>query len=125
MDQTQRVLYVKSLFGVCGLGQEDIIGLALQAVENQILAYINWDSLPPQLEDILILMTVSYMKYAGLGDSGSAAGPVSSVKRGDVQTTFAVAAGASGSAVTFNLGADNGDFFGWRQVLNQYRKLRW
>lgn len=125
MDQTQRVLYVKSLLGGCSLGEDGAIDLALQAVENQILAYINWDSLPPQLENILILMTVSYMKSAGLGESGSAVGPVSSVKRGNVQTTFAVAAGASGSAGTFNLGADNGDFFGWRQVLNQYRKLRW
>ena len=72
-----------------------------------------------------VVMCVSYYKAAGLGTTQAAAGPVASVKRGDVQTSFANASGASGSASTFNLGADGSDFFGWRTVLNEYRKLRW
>ena len=47
------------------------------------------------------------------------------VKRGDGQTSFATGSGSSGSANTFNLGTDSGDFFGWKTVLNEYRVLRW
>lgn len=58
---------------------------------------------PPRLENALIVMCVSYYKAAGLGTTQAAVGPVASVKRGDVQTSFANASGASGSASTFNL----------------------
>ena len=61
----------------------------------------------------------------GLGTTTAAVGPVASVKRGDVQTSFATGSGSSGSANTFNLGTDSGDFFGWKTVLNEYRVLRW
>lgn len=125
MDQTERVLNVRLLLGNCGSEQDFSIDMALKSIEAQILEYINWETLPPQLENTLILMAVSYLKSAGLGSGESSAGPVASVKRGDVQTTFAVSTGASGSAGTFNLGADGGEFFGWRQVLNPYRRLRW
>ena len=83
------------------------------------------DELPLELENVLAVMCVSYYKAAGLGTTAAAPGAVSSVKRGDVQTSFAVGSGSSGSAGTFNLGNDNGDFFGWKTVLNEYRKLRW
>ena len=68
-------------------------------------------------------MCVSYYKSAGLGTTTAAVGPVASVKRGDVQTSFATGSGSSGSANTFNLGTDSGDFFGWKTVLNEYRVL--
>ena len=90
-----------------------------------ILSYINQDTLPPRLENVLIVMCVSYYKSAGLGTTTVAVGPVASVKRGDVQTSFATGSGSSGSANTFNLGTDSGDFFGWKTVLNEYRVLRW
>ena len=46
----------------------------------------NNNSLPPRLENVLIVMCVSYYKSAGLGTTTAAVGPVASVKRGDVQT---------------------------------------
>ena len=73
----------------------------------------------------MIVMCVSYYKAAGLGTTQAAVGPVASVKRGDVTTSFANASGASGSASTFNLGTEGDDFFGWRTVLNEFRRLRW
>ena len=128
MEQSERVFNVRRLLGNGAIGagyQDEYIDAALKSIEDQILGYINWETLPPQLENTLILMTVSYLKSAGLGSGEISAGPVASVNRGDVQTTFAVSAGAYRSAGTFNLGADGGEFFGWRQVLNPYRRLRW
>ena len=116
---------VKALLGINGTDQDEVLLFVVQTVEDLVLSYINQDTLPAPLENALIVMCVSYYKAAGLGTTQAAVGPVASVKRGDVTTSFANASGASGSASTFNLGADGQDFFGWRTVLNEYRKVRW
>lgn len=116
---------VKTLLGITTEDQDDVLEYVIQTVEKMVLRYINWDTLPEDLENVLVVMCVSYYKSAGLGNSSATTGPVASVKRGDVQTTFATGSGSSGSANTFNLGADNGEFFGWKTVLNEYRKVRW
>ena len=116
---------VKVLLGITTEDQDDVLEYVIQTVEKMVLRYINWDTLPEDLENVLVVMCVSYYKSAGLGNSSATTGPVASVKRGDVQTTFATGSGTSGSANTFNLGADNGEFFGWKTVLNEYRKVRW
>lgn len=125
MAKDGRLAKVKALLGINGTDQDDLILFAVETVEDMILSYINQDTLPAPLEKPLIVMCVSYYKAAGLGTTQAAVGSVASVKRGDVQTTFATASSASGSASTFNLGAGGDDFFGWRTVLNEYRKLRW
>lgn len=125
MSKDGRLAKVKALLGITGTDQDDLIEFVIETVEDMVLSYINQDTLPAPLEKPLIVMCVSYYKAAGLGTTQAATGSVASVKRGDVQTTFATSSGASGSASTFNLGADTGDFFGWRTVLNEYRKLRW
>lgn len=124
LSKEDRVLKVKKLLGLSDENQNALIEFALAAVEERILSYINQNALPRPLENVLIIMCVSYYKTAGFGSSEVQTGPISSVRRGDVQTTFAVRAGASASADTFNLGASD-DFFGWRNVLNEYRTLRW
>ena len=116
---------VKTLLGITTEDQDDVLEYVIQTVQTLVLRYINWDELPLELENVLAVMCVSYYKAAGLGTPAAAPGAGSSVKRGDVQTSFAVGSGSSGSAGTFNLGNDNGDFFGWKTVLNEYRKLRW
>ena len=116
---------VKVLLGITTEDQDDVLEYVIQTVQTLVLRYINWDELPLELENVLAVMCVSYYKAAGLGTTAAAPGAVSSVKRGDVQTSCAVGSGSSGSAGTFNLGNDNGDFFGWKTVLNEYRKLRW
>lgn len=116
---------VKTLLGITTEDQDDVLEYVIQTVEKMVLRYINWDTLPEDLENVLVVMCVSYYKSAGLGNSSATTGPVASVKRGDIQTTFATGSGSSGSANTFNLGADNGEFFGWKTVLNEYRKVRW
>ncbi|WP_050698616.1 phage head-tail connector protein [Anaeromassilibacillus senegalensis] len=125
MAQNDRLSKVKALLGITGTDQDDLLLFVVQTTEEMVLAYINQDTLPAPLEKVLVVMCVSYYKAAGLGTTQAAVGPVSSIKRGDVQTSFANASGASGSASTFNLGADGQDFFGWRTVLNNFRKLRW
>lgn len=125
MSKEDRLEKVKALLGIDGPDQDEVLLFVIQTVEDLVLSYINQDTLPAPLENALIVMCVSYYKAAGLGTTQAAVGPVASVKRGDVQTSFANASGASGSASTFNLGADGQDFFGWRTVLNEYRKLRW
>lgn len=125
MSKNDRLEKVKTLLGITGTDQDEVLLFVIQTVEDLVLSYINHDALPAQLENTLIVMCVSYYKAAGLGTTQAATGPVASVKRGDVQTSFSNASDASGSASTFNLGAGGDDFFGWRTVLNSYRKLRW
>ena len=125
MSKEDRLEKVKALLGINGTDQDEVLLFVVQTVEDLVLSYINQDTLPAPLENALIVMCVSYYKAAGLGTTQAAVGPVASVKRGDVTTSFANASGASGSASTFNLGADGQDFFGWRTVLNEYRKVRW
>jgi len=125
MPTYNRLEKVKALLGITGTDQDDLLLFVIETTEEMILSYINHDTLPAPLEKVLVVMCVSYYKAAGLGNTQAAVGPVASVKRGDVQTSFANTSGASGSASTFNLGAEGADFFGWRTVLNEYRKLRW
>lgn len=125
MSSDSRLSKVKALLGIQTEDHDAILEYVIQTVEKMVLRYINWDTLPEDLENVLVVMCVSYYKSAGLGNSSVTTGPVASVKRGDVQTTFATGSGSSGSANTFNLGADNGEFFGWKTVLNEYRKVRW
>lgn len=116
---------VKQLLGLTGEEEDETLLFVIQSIEGQILRYINWETLPEELENVLTMMVVSYYKSAGLGNTQAATGTVTSIRRGDVQTSFSNPSGASGSAQTFNLGTDTGDFFGWKTVLNEYRKLRW
>ena len=118
----ERLVRLKHLLGIVEEEQDGRLSTALQAVEDQVLNYLGREELPPELERALLLMTASYWKGAALG-GGAAAGPVASVKRGDVSTSFAVSGGAAAGAGTFEL-ADGGAFFGWRETLNGYRKLR-
>ncbi|MEA4831937.1 hypothetical protein SDC9_75302 [bioreactor metagenome] len=120
-----RLEKIKVLLGITSMDQDGVLEFVIQTIEDMVLSYTGQDTLPTPLEKVLIVMVVSYYKSAGLGDASATVGPVASVKRGDVQTSFANASGASGSAQTFNMGADGGDFFGWKTVLNEYRKLRW
>lgn len=125
MSSDSRLSKVKVLLGIQTEDYDAILEYVIQTVEKMVFCYINWDTLPEDLENVLVVMCVSYYKSAGLGNSSATTGLVASVKRGDVQTTFATGSGSSGSANTFNLGADNGEFFGWKTVLNEYRKVRW
>lgn len=125
MGQDDRISKIKALLGITGDGQDHIVQFVAETVEDMVLSYINQDTLPVKLERVLVVMCVSYYKSAGLGSAQAGTGPGSSVRRGDVQTSFATPSGASGSAQTFNLGSQADDFFGWRTVLNGYRKLRW
>lgn len=118
------MIRLKGALGISGFDKDGLLEFVLRAAEAQVLAYINHPVLPEGLESVLVLIAASYWKSAGLGGAQAAAGPMASVKRGDVTVSYASAGGAEASASTFGLGGGDG-FFGWRTALNTYRKLRW
>ena len=107
MVTPERLEQLKKILGVTDPAKDDLLTF-----------------LPEQLERPLVMIAAAHWKSAGYGKEQVAAGPVTSVKRGDVTTSFAAAAGADASSGTFELGGGDG-FFGWRTTLNAYRKLRW
>ena len=124
MEHAVRLAHLKKALGITGNEKDDHLSFILDATEDQVLSYIHHETLPEKLERTLILIAAAYWKAAGFGSEQTASGPVTSVKRGDVTTSFAATGGADASAGTFGLGGGDG-FFGWRTVLNAYRKLRW
>lgn len=125
MTKEERLHCLGLILGI-DTGSEKYLQLEfeLDFVEDQILTYINQESLPEKLERPLLMIAAAHWKSAGYGSEQAAPGPITSVKRGDVTTSFAAAAGADASSGTFGLGGGDG-FFGWRTTLNAYRKLRW
>lgn len=67
MSKDSRLSKVKALLGITTTDQDDVLEFVIQTVEDMILSYINQDTLPPRLENVLIVMCVSYYKSAGLG----------------------------------------------------------
>ena len=124
MSKEDRLAKVKALLGINGTDQDEVLLFVVQTVEDLVLSYINQDTLPAPLDNALIVMCVCYYKAAGLGTTQAAVGPVASVKRGDVTTSFANASDATGSASTLNLGDEGQDINGWRTDLAAYRKVR-
>lgn len=120
----ERLDQMKAALGIKGEDKDALLELALRVVEDQVLSYINHETLPKALEGVLVFMATEYWKGAGFGTDQAAPGPVSSVSRGDVSTSFATATGAEATAGTFGLGGGDG-FFGWRTVLNAYRRVKW
>ena len=125
MTKEERLEHLRLILGIDVGSVKDIqLEFELDFVEDQILTYINQESLPEKLERPLLMIAAAHWKSAGYGSEQAAPGPITSVKRGDVTTSFAAAAGADASSGTFGLGGGDG-FFGWRTTLNAYRKLRW
>lgn len=120
----ERLANLKTILGITGNEKDNQLSFVLNVTEDQVLSYIHHETLPENLERTLILIAAAYWKTAGFGNEQTASGPVTSVKRGDVTTSFAATGGADASAGTFGLGVGDG-FFGWRTALNAYRKLRW
>lgn len=125
MTKEERLNQLRLILGIDSGSVKDIhLEFELDFVEDQILTYINQEALPEKLERPLLMIAAAHWKSAGYGSEQAAPGPVTSVKRGDVTTSFAAAAGADASSGTFGLGGGDG-FFGWRTTLNAFRKLRW
>lgn len=75
MSKDNRLSKVKALLGITTTDQDDVLEFVIQTVEDMILSYINQDTLPPRLENVLIVMCVSYYKSAGLGTTTAAVEP--------------------------------------------------
>lgn len=119
-----RLETLKLVLGIQDKKRDELLLFALEAVEDQVLAYTGLKAIPGELERPLALMAASYYKGASLGSAEAAPGPVVSVSRGNVSTSFAVSDGGEAAAGTFGL-SDGDGFFGWRNALDRYRKVRW
>ena len=106
---------LESLKNLLPSADEKTLEFVVEAVVDAVLNYINHDALPKELKIAAVLICKAYYHKGGF--DGSAA-DVTSVKRGDVQTNF----GAAKSAVS--LGSD-GDFFGYKNLLAPFRRIRW
>lgn len=118
-EKNNRLVRLRELCGIEGDSEDSMLAFTLQLVESRVLSYIHDTRIPEGLEMALLAIAASYYRAAQPGTDAVGTGAVTSVKRGDVQTTF-----ADTSQAAFNL-TDGGDFFGWRSVLNEYRKLKW
>lgn len=105
---------LKSLKALLPEADEAVVEFVAKAAVQQILNYINHDTLPKELETAAVLISKAYWDKSGF-DGTSA--DVTSVKRGDVQTSF----GAEKTAVQF----DGQGFFGYKAMLDPFRKMRW
>ena len=56
MSKDNRLSKVKALLGITTTDQDDVLEFVIQTVEDMILSYINQDTLPPRLENVLIVM---------------------------------------------------------------------
>lgn len=115
---------LKLLLGVTGNDKDGLLQFVLDSVINQVRTHCNMDELepiPPGLETIIVRMAVDLWRLEGYGQEATAK-EVSSVKRGDVTTTFQ-AVGGNYNAMT---GAGGAEFIkAYTRQLNAYRKLRW
>ncbi len=84
-------------------------GFALETTLREILTYLHRDMLPEELDNIWLLLTVAQWKEGIFGPSLA----VSSLSRGDVSTTFTTPSQRNGDG-----------FYGYKGVLDGYRKLR-
>lgn len=105
---------LKSLKTLLPEADEAVVELTARAAVQQILNYINHDTLPKELETAAVLISRAYWDKSGFGGDGQT---VTAVKRGDVQTSF----GAEKTAVEF----DGQGFFGYKAMLDPFRKMRW
>lgn len=67
MSGDSRLSKVKTLLGIQAEDHDAILEYVIQTVEKMVLRYINWDTLPEDLENVLVVMCVSYYKSAGWG----------------------------------------------------------
>lgn len=118
-DKNNRVPRLRETLGIEEGDSDSLLAFVLELVERRILSYIHAAQMPEGLEFALLAIAASYWRQAKPGSDETPVGAVTAVKRGDVQTNFASAA----NAVFDTEGGDG--FFGWRSVLNDYRRLSW
>lgn len=118
-DKNNRIARLRETLGINDDASDSLLAFVLELVERRILSYIHAEQIPEGLEFALLAIAASYWRQAKPGNEEMPVGAVTAVKRGDVQTNFASAA----NAVFDTAGGDG--FFGWRSVLNDYRRLSW
>lgn len=96
--------------------ETELLQFVLDTATQKVLSYCNIDKIPEGLTNTVVRMAADIWRIEGYG-SESKPQEVTSVKRGDVSTSF-----ASVSTTETVLG----DYLSkYKSVLNHYRKLRW
>ncbi|MGF9913733.1 phage head-tail connector protein [Paenibacillus ehimensis] len=114
--------YLNKLKPLLGIALEDAskdgqLTFILETVVQEVKTYCNIKEIPSALENIVVLIAKDfYRSEQAKTNPESQPQAIQSIKRGDVQTTFAASSGG-GPGTAF--------VQGYKGQLNAFRKLRW
>jgi len=116
---------LKLLLNIKDNEQDGLLQFLLESVIDQVLNYCQIDELPERLNRVVVRMTADLYGiegYANGGVSATGTGDVTSVRRGDVTTSF----GSFGGNFNLTTGAGGAEFLKcYTPQLNAFRRVRW
>lgn len=113
MSITETLERLKTLLGISGEGQDELLSLAVDEVNAYIMAYCRRDSVPPQVDRLVPAMAALLWRSRGYGGE-AAPRTVKQVTQGNRTVVY-----ESPSADPYS------DLFApFRIMLNPYRKAR-
>lgn len=105
---------LKNLLGITGDEKDDALQFVIDDVTEMIVDYCNINELPEGLKNTAYRMAMDLYRGVGPGEEDSPLGPVTSIKEGDITTSFAST-------------ADNlrsGPLSGYKTQLNRFRRIK-
>jgi hypothetical protein len=111
---------------ILGISESDaekggLLDFVLETVTDMIKNYCHIDTLPDGLHNVAVRMAAELWRAEGYGETGGTGGQrVTSVRRGDVTTSF----GSAGGEYNENTGAGGASFLkNYTKQLQAYRQL--
>jgi len=116
---------LKLLLGITGNEKDGLLQFVLDTVTDMVKNYCHMaidEAIPAQLENVVVRMAVDMWRAEGYGNETNSNAEVTSVKRGDVTTSFRPVGGDFNA----NTGAGGADFIkAYTKQLNAFRKVGW
>lgn len=116
---------MKLLLGITGNEKDGLLQFVLDTVTDMVKNYCHMsidEATPAQLENVVVRMAVDMWRAEGYGNETNGNAEVTSVKRGDVTTSFRPVGGDFNA----NTGAGGADFIkAYTKQLNAFRKVGW
>ena len=116
---------MKMLLGITGNEKDGLLQFVLDTVTDMVKNYCHMsidEAIPAQLENVVVRMAVDMWRAEGYGNETNGNAEVTSVKRGDVTTSFRPVGGDFNTGT----GAGGADFIkAYTKQLNAFRKVGW
>jgi hypothetical protein len=116
---------MKMLLGITGNEKDGLLQFVLDTVTDMVKTYCNMkpdEAIPDQLNNLLVRMAVDMWRAEGYGNEKNNNMEVTSVRRGDVTTSFRPVGGDFNTGT----GAGGADFIkAYTKQLNTFRKVGW